>query len=99
MNLFTNAEKILLSKSNLDFRRANEDDLIENFTLRNLETLQEIEHQNVQTKSVMLAPFSSSLKLENQVQNTILNPEFKIENDGLKIIGKVKEANRNYLLF
>lgn len=98
MNLFTNAEKILLSKSNIDFRIANKDDLIENFTIRNLDTLQEIEQQNVHTKSVILAPFSSSMKCENQDYNSFLSQELKIENDGIKFIGKAKEANRNYEL-
>lgn len=98
MNLFTNAEKILLSKSNIDFRIADKDDLIENFTIRNLDTLQEIEHQNIHTKSVILAPFSSSLKIENQEYDLFLIQELKIENDGIKFIGKAKEANRNYEL-
>lgn len=93
MNLFTNAEK----KSNIDYRIANKEDLIENFTIRNLDTIQEIEQQNVQTKSVILAPFSSSLKFENnQDVDLQLFKELKIENHGIKYIGKAKEANRNY---
>ncbi len=98
MNLFTNAERILLSKSNIDFRTANKEDLIENFTLRNLDTLQEVEQQNVHTKSVILAPFSSSIKNEELEEEFFLVSELKIENEVVKLIGKAKEANRNYEL-
>ena len=49
MNLFTNAERILLSKTNIDYLNANKDDLIEIFTIKNLDTLQETENQNINT--------------------------------------------------
>ena len=98
VNLFTNAERILLSKSNVDFRTANKEDLIENFTLRNLDTLQEVEQQNVHTKSVILAPFSSSIKNEELDEKFFLVSELRVENEVVKFIGKAKEANRNYEL-
>ena len=94
MSLFTNAEKVLLSKSNIDFRNANKEDLIENFTLKNLDSLRDTENQNVNTKSFILAPFNSSLKKSE----SFLNNEIEIENDVIKIIGKAKDANRNYEL-
>jgi serine/threonine protein kinase len=94
LNLFANAERILLSKFNIDYRVAQKDDLIENFTLKNLDTNQESENQNIGTKSYILAPFNSSLKLTSD----LLNPALKIENDVFKFIGKAKEANRNYEL-
>ena len=94
MNLFTAAEKVLLAKSNIDYRFANKDDLIENFTLKNMDTLQETENQNINTKSVILAPFNSSLR-EN---DSFLHKDIMIENEVLKLCGKVKELNRNYEL-
>lgn len=94
MNLFTNAEKILLSKSNIDFRNANKEDLFENFTLKNLDSLRDTENQNVNTKSFILAPFNSSLKKSEN----FLNSEIQIENEVIKMIGKAKDANRNYEL-
>jgi hypothetical protein len=94
MNLFTAAEKILLSKSNIDYKNANKDDLIENFTIRNLDTLQETENQNVNTKSVILAPFNSSIKADE----SFLHKDLIIENEALKLCGKVKELNRHYEL-
>jgi serine/threonine protein kinase len=100
LNLFANAERILLSKFNIDYRSAPKDDLIENFTLKNLDTNQESENQNVGTKSYILAPFNSSLKgtIATDLNITWLNPNLKIENDVLKFVGKAKEANRNYEL-
>lgn len=93
--LFTNAEKILLSKTNIDYRIANKDDIMENFTLKNLDTFQETENQNIVTKSLILAPFNSTLKKN---ENWKLASDLKIENDVMKICGKVKDANRNYEL-
>ena len=94
MNLYTKAEKILLSKSNIDYRFAEKEDLIENFTLKNLDTKLESENQNIQTKSHILAPFNSSLKREE----SFLVNELKVENDAIKIHGKALELNRNYEL-
>ena len=94
MNLFTVAEKILLAKSNIDYRTANKDDIIENFTIKNMDTLQEAENQNIGTKSVILAPFNSSIKQND----SFLHRDLLIENDALKFHGKVKELNRNYEL-
>lgn len=100
LNLFANAERILLSKFNIDYRSAPKDDLIENFTLKNLDTNQESENQNVGTKSYILAPFNSSLKGSVATDTSLawLNQNLKIENDVLKFVGKAKEANRNYEL-
>lgn len=93
VNLFTAAEKLLLVKSNIDYRKGNKEDLIENFSLRNLDTLQEAENQNVNTKSVILAPFNSSLKHES-----FKYEDLAIANSVLKFNGKVRELNRNYEL-
>ena len=38
LSLFTDAEKILLSKFNVDYLSSDKSELIENFTLKNLET-------------------------------------------------------------
>lgn len=96
MNLFTNAERILLSKTNIDYCNANKDDLIEIFTVKNLDTLQETENQNVMTKSAILAPYNSSLKYT--MEKLQLIPGMSIENAVLKFCGRVKESNRNYEL-
>ena len=62
MELFGNAEKILLAKSDIDYRKADKENLLENFTLKNLETKNDIHCKNIATKSHILAPYNSSLK-------------------------------------
>lgn len=94
VDIFTNAERILLSKSNIDFRKAVKEDLIEHFTLRNLNTKNDSENKNVKTKSFILAPFNSSFRKEE----SFISNELKIENNVIKIFGKAKEFNRNYEL-
>jgi serine/threonine protein kinase len=91
--LFTNAEIILLSKVNTNYRLAQKAELVENFSLRNLDTQKESEN-NMKTKSIILAPFSSSIRK----QESFLEKEIKIENDVLRFVGKAIELNRNYEL-
>ena len=65
-NLFTNAEYILLAKSNVDYRDiSNKDDMIEIFDIKNLDTNDENKNKNVKTKSFILAPFNSSIEEDN----------------------------------
>jgi hypothetical protein len=91
--LFTNAEIILLSKVNVDYRNAGKQDLNENFTLKNLDTQKESEN-NMKTKSIILAPFSSSL---GENESPFLK-DMKVENDAMRFVGKAIELNRNYEL-
>ena len=97
MNLFTAAEKILLAKINVDYRIADKNELIENFTAKNLDTLQDTENKNINTKSNILAPFNSSIP-ENFSIEDYLSQDLMIHNDAIKFYGKVKELNRNYEL-
>ena len=60
-HLFTNAESILLAKTHIDYRNAQKKDLAENFTIKNLYTLDEKSKKNVDTKSAILAPYNSML--------------------------------------
>jgi len=88
----------LLSKFNIDFRYANRDDIIENFSRRNLDTLLEQENLNVNTKSIILAPFNSSFQQMKMTSSNFSFASLKIENNAIKFCGKVKELNRNYEL-
>ena len=64
-HLFTKAEMIMLSKTFIDYRRANTDDLKENFTLSNLESDDNKKNKNksneekITSKSSILAPYNS----------------------------------------
>ena len=97
-NLFTNAERVLLSKSNVDYRDiSNRMDMIEGFTMKNLDTRDEKQNKNNQTKSVILAPFNSS----NENESFVFYGEAEqplIENNVIRFGNGVKEINRNYEL-
>lgn len=76
-NLFTNAERIILAKSNVDYRDPNnKEDMIENFTIKNIDTREEMENKNGNTKSIILAPFNSSFS-ENSEDSYNYNPKIK----------------------
>ena len=60
-HLFTNAESILLAKTHIDYRNAQKKDLAENFTIKNLNTMDEKNKKNIDTKSAILAPYNSML--------------------------------------
>lgn len=57
--LFTESEKVHLSNSNLDFRYADPKEICEVFTYKNLDTI--VKSDNNKSKSLILAPFNSSL--------------------------------------
>jgi serine/threonine protein kinase len=61
-HLFTNAESILLAKTHIDYRKAPKNDLAENFTIKNLYTIEDKKNnKNIETKSIILAPYNSML--------------------------------------
>ena len=110
-HLFTNAESILLAKTHIDYRNAQKKDLAENFTIKNLYTLDEKNKKNVDTKSAILAPYNSMLSEEdndnmnsNKSKGSLcdnldnFNNELEIKNGIIKFHGKVKEFNMNYEL-
>lgn len=92
-SLFTNAEVILLSKANVDYRICNKEEMIENFTISNLNTENVTNNKNITTKSLILAPFNSSIEYQNSEEK-----EIKIENSAIKFSDMAKVLNRNYEL-
>ena len=112
-HLFTKAELIMLSKTFIDYRRANSEDLKENFTLSNLESdtdknKKNSNGENITNKSSILAPYNSiiseydsssqrSLKSED-IFNDFNNSKIKLEKDQIIFSKKVKEYNRLYEL-
>ena len=69
-HLFTKAEMIMLSKTYIDYRYANIEDIKENFTLSNLNKDDENNPKNLNancsTKSLILAPYNSIKNYHNQ---------------------------------
>jgi len=105
-NLFTNAENILLAKSNVDYSDINnKENMVENFDIKNLDTEEDNSNINVKTKSIILAPFNSSLSsnaYENEdyedEENDFNNPDLIVQNGIIKFSPKTKDLNRNYEL-
>ena len=93
-NLFTNAEKVLLSKYNVDYLNCAKEEIIENFTIKNLDTLEEDKKLIGNTKSLILAPYNSyALPSDYLIQKGIC-----IENGICKFGGKAQQANLKYEL-
>ena len=98
-HLFTNAEMIMLSKTHIDYRKAPKGELNENFTLKNLFTIDNNFIKNNESKSFILAPYNSILSDDDESDNLDCeNSELKMENDIIKFCAKVKEFNINYEL-
>jgi serine/threonine protein kinase len=104
--LFTKAEKIILNKSNVDYRDfKNKEDMIENFNIKNIDTncIDDDNNINVSFKSFILAPFNSSINSNNN--NNVSKEFYDLENKNIlirkniiKFNNKVKEINRNFEL-
>ena len=113
-HLFTKAEMIMLSKTFIDYRRANYDDLKENFTLSNLENEYDknnLNEQNITSKSSILAPYNSIISdYDNSSARSMIkhkyddsfddfnNSKIKLEKDQMVFSKKIKEYNRLYEL-
>ena len=74
--------------------------MIEYFDLRNLDTFEDNENKNIHSKSLILAPFNSSMTYDNIKDNNYdyNNKSLIIKNNVIKFSAKVKELNRNYEL-
>ena len=95
-HLFTNAESILLAKTHIDYRKAPKKDLAENFTLKNLFTIEDKKNnKNIETKSIILAPYNSMLTDSEEEEEEDEN-ENDDDDDKKKEIKKNKN-NKNKL--
>ena len=65
LSLFTDAEKILLSKFNVDYLNSDKSELIENFTLKNLETNKDSKDEG-NTKSLIFAPYNTFIESQDE---------------------------------
>jgi serine/threonine protein kinase len=88
-HLFTNAESILLAKTHIDYRKAPKKDLAENFTIKNLYTIEDKKDDKIiKTKSIVLAPYNSML--------TDYEEEEEEDDEDKPKIKKNKSLNRLY---
>jgi len=98
--LFTKAELILLSKNKVDYRNCSNEEIIENFTIENLDTNKF--NENSKTKSFIFAPFNTSLDLdqtENEFSNDIeLEKGLFVQNNIILFEQDANALNRQYEL-
>ena len=106
-NLFTKAEMTMMSKTYIDYRKGEIEDLKENFTLSNLKNDEiKLEEKNITTKSTILDPFNSCVNnnsissldesVESDSFDDFKNVEIRLENDIMIFNNKVKEFNLNF---
>ena len=111
-HLFSKTEKDTLSKTYIDYRKRKLDDLVENFTLSNLfnaKKKSDIENNNIESKSSLLAPFNSlnyeffnisneDIGSKQDNFDDFYNKRLCIEKDLLFFSNKAKELNFQYEL-
>ena len=101
LNLFTEAEKILMSKFDVDYLNSDKSELIENFTMKNLDS-DKTSKNNGNTKSLIFAPYNSYIENENNEQLSFEEDkdyqELKVLNDICKFGWRVQQANIQYEL-
>ena len=111
LNIFTEAEKRILSKYDIDYINSPKNDLIENFSYRNLlidtNTKKKI---GGNTKSVIYAPYNSCVNDDSKDEDDIniisylnkeekaLYGELEINNSICRFGWRVRQANINYEL-
>ena len=94
INIFTRAEKIIYGKLKMDYRKANKENILENFTYHNMETDYEEENQNVKTISFIKTPYNSRRPRDDE--EDLFYDDVNIENNIMKFLSKVGEISRLY---
>ena len=107
LNLFTEAEKILMSKYDVNYLNSDKSELIENFTMRNLEEDKNSKN-NGNTKSLIFAPYNSYIENNNIDNNDnkitvtfeedIIYKELEVMNEACKFGWRAQQANIQYEL-
>ena len=92
--LFTNAEKIIYGKLLMDYRKNKENFYYENFTYKNIETEFELENRNINTCSIIITPYNSSIKKYYNDDDDFF--DIKIEDKIMRFLPKINELNRQY---
>ena len=94
INIFTKAEKIIYGKLKIDYRQANKEEVLENFTYHNMETDFEEENLNVKTISFIKTPYNSRRPRDDE--EDLFYDDVNIENNIIKFLSKAGELSRLY---
>ena len=111
LNLFTEAEKILMSKFDVNYLNSDKSELIENFTLKNIEDDSNKNKNNGNTKSIIFAPYNTFIdefdtddkKQKKKVVPKVFEEEkiykeLEVQNDICKFGIKAQQLNIQYEL-
>ena len=100
IKLFTKAEIVLLSKENVDYRICDKNEMLENFTLKNLYTVNDEINKDIRTKSLILAPFNSTIENNEDREKYLLENKnsLYVRNDVFLFSENTKVLNRQYEL-
>ena len=90
-----------MSKFDVDYLNSDKSELIENFTMKNLDS-DKISKNNGNTKSLIFAPYNSYIENENNEKLSFEEDkdyeELKVLNDICKFGWRVQQANIQYEL-
>lgn len=84
-----------MKKYDVNYLKSNKEELVENFTTNNLNTVIEEEKKYGNTKSLILAPYNS---FASSISSLSSVDDIKIENGLCRYRGKVKHSNIKYEL-
>ena len=96
INIFTKAEKIIYGKLKFDYRQEHKENVLENFTYKNILTEYEQENMNVKTMSFIITPYNTRRPRDDD--DDLFYEDVNIENDVMNFFAKVGEINREYEL-
>jgi serine/threonine protein kinase len=96
INIFTKAEKIIYGKLKFDYRIEHKENILENFTDKNILTEYEEENKNVKTISFIKTPYNTLRPRDDD--EDLFYEDINIENDVMNFFAKVGEKNREYEL-
>lgn len=84
----------MFTKNNIDYRNPHlKEENLEEFTIKNMDTINLKAEDHIKTKSLILAPFNTSAG-----NSMFLSKEIAVNNNLIKYNGKVRELNKNYEL-
>ena len=96
INIFTKAEKIIYGKLKFDYRIEHKENILENFTYKNILTEYDEENKNVKTISFIKTPYNTLRPRDDD--EDLFYEDINIENDVMNFFAKVGEKNREYEL-
>lgn len=106
-NLFTNAERVLLEKSNVDYRNVNnKKEMLERFNIKNINTIEDqngsVDDNEDENCSLILAPYNSHFstwKDEKDEENIKKEVEKKYKNDNIDLYNKELKVRNHCMKF